>query len=120
LAAGTGHDGGDASGDTIEETVERVAAYVARGYKAVRAQTSVPGFSKIYGVSPGEALEYMPHSAETDRVFPHSYSFGDGMMHPGDAPGLGVEIDETLAATFPYQRAYLPVAKLMDGTMHSW
>ena len=64
--------------------------------------------------------EYMPHTAETDRVFPHSYSFGDGAMHPGDAPGLGVDIDEALAATFPYQRAYLPIARLTDGTMHNW
>ena len=64
--------------------------------------------------------EYMPHSADTDRVFPHGYTFEDGMMHPGDRPGLGVEIDETLAATFPYQRAYLPIARLTDGTAHDW
>ena len=64
--------------------------------------------------------EYMPHSADTDRVFPHGYTFQDGMMHPGDRPGLGVEIDETLAATFPYQRAYLPIARLTDGTAHDW
>ena len=64
--------------------------------------------------------EYMPHTAETDRVFPHAYSFGDGSMHPGDTPGLGVDIDEALAATFPYQRAYLPIARLTDGTMHNW
>jgi mannonate dehydratase len=64
--------------------------------------------------------EYMPHTADTDRVFPHAYRFSDGMMHPGDAPGLGVDIDETLASAFPYQRAYLPVARLMDGTMHDW
>jgi mannonate dehydratase len=64
--------------------------------------------------------EYMQHTADTDRVFPHAYSFADGMMHPGDAPGLGVDIDENLAASFPYQRAYLPLARLMDGTAHSW
>ena len=64
--------------------------------------------------------EYMRHTAETDAVFPHAYSFADGMLHPGDAPGLGVEIDETLAATFPYDRAYLPVNRLEDGTMWSW
>src|SRR5258707_6242653 len=52
--------------------------------------------------------EYMHHSDETDRVFPHSYTFGEGMMHPGDAPGLGVDMDEKLAATYPYRRAYLP------------
>jgi mannonate dehydratase len=64
--------------------------------------------------------EYMPHTADTDRVFPHAYRFSDGMMHPGDAPGLGVDIDEPLAATFPYERAFLPVARLDDGTMHDW
>jgi mannonate dehydratase len=64
--------------------------------------------------------EYMHHSDETDRVFPHSYTFGEGMMHPGDAPGLGVELDEKLAATYPYRRAYLPINRKLDGTMHSW
>jgi len=64
--------------------------------------------------------EYMPHTAETDRVFPHAYTFGNGVMHPGDAPGLGVDVDEGLAATFPYQPAYLPIARLADGTMHDW
>ena len=64
--------------------------------------------------------EYMPHTAETDRVFPHAYTFASGVMHPGDAPGLGVDLDEGLAATFPYQPAYLPIARLADGTMHDW
>jgi mannonate dehydratase len=64
--------------------------------------------------------EYMRHSEDTDRVFPHSYSFSAGMMHPGDAPGLGVDIDETLASKYPYHRAYLPVNRKRDGTMHSW
>jgi mannonate dehydratase len=64
--------------------------------------------------------EYMPHAADTDRVFPHGYRFADGALHPGEAPGLGVEIDEALAATFPYQRAYLPTNRKLDGTVHSW
>jgi mannonate dehydratase len=64
--------------------------------------------------------EYMPHTAETDSVFPHTYTFKDGFMHPGDAPGLGVDIDEALAAKYPYQRAYLPINRKLDGTMHSW
>jgi mannonate dehydratase len=25
-----------------------------------------------------------------------------------------------LAADFPYQRAYLPVNRKLDGTMHNW
>jgi mannonate dehydratase len=64
--------------------------------------------------------EYMRHTAETDAVFPHAYRFADGMLHPGDAPGLGVDIDEALAEGFPYARAYLPVNRLEDGTMWSW
>ena len=64
--------------------------------------------------------EHMPHNEETDRVFPHHYRLEDGHMHPGDAPGLGVDLDEELAARHPYQRAYLPVARKLDGTIHSW
>lgn len=64
--------------------------------------------------------EYMRHSPETDKVFPHGYTFESGTMHPGDKPGLGVDIDEALAAKYPYERAYLPVNRKMDGTMHNW
>jgi mannonate dehydratase len=64
--------------------------------------------------------ELMPHNAETEAVFPHAYRFADGYLHPGETLGHGVEIDETLAAKFPYQRAYLPVARREDGTLWDW
>lgn len=64
--------------------------------------------------------EYMRHTPETDEVFPHDYVFEDGFFHPGEAPGHGVAIDEKLAAKFPYQRAYLPVNRLEDGTLWHW
>ena len=64
--------------------------------------------------------EYMRHTPETDAVFPHAYRFENGAMHPGDKPGLGVDIDEILAAQYPYERAYLPVNRKLDGTVHSW
>ena len=64
--------------------------------------------------------EYMAQTAETDAVFPHSHRLQDGMLLPGEAPGLGVDIDEELAAQYPYRRAYLPVARLEDGTVTSW
>jgi mannonate dehydratase len=36
-------------------------------------------------------------------------------------PGHGVEIDEALAAKYPYKRAYLPVNRLQhDGTLWNW
>ena len=65
--------------------------------------------------------EHMPHTAETDAVFPHAYRFERGYMHPGDVPGHGVEIDEALAARYPYRRAYLPVNRQQhDGTLWHW
>jgi len=64
--------------------------------------------------------EYMRHTDETDRMFPHTYKFADGTLHPGEAAGLGVDIDEALAAKYPYDPAYLPTARRLDGTVHSW
>jgi mannonate dehydratase len=64
--------------------------------------------------------EYMRHIPETDAVFPHAYTFANGFLHPGNKPGLGVDIDEQLAAKYPYQRAYLPINRLEDGTMTNW
>jgi mannonate dehydratase len=29
-------------------------------------------------------------------------------------------MDESLAAAHPYERAYLPVNRLQDGTVHDW
>jgi len=78
---------------------------------ALHFDLSVPNF----GIQ-----EYMRHTGETDAVFPHAYGFADGSLHPGEAPGLGVELDEELAAHYPYRRAYLPVNRLEDGSMHDW
>ncbi len=64
--------------------------------------------------------EYMRHTDKTDEVFPHAYYFKDGMLYPGDQPGLGVDYDEKLAEKFPYERAYLPVNRKLDGTMYNW
>ncbi len=64
--------------------------------------------------------EYMPHSAQTLDVFRCGYSFVDGLLDPGEAPGLGVELDLEAAAAFEYTPAYLPVNRLRDGTIHDW
>lgn len=64
--------------------------------------------------------EYMRHTPETDAVFPHDYHFADGYLHAGETPGHGVSLDETLAAKYPYDPAYLPVCRLEDGTMWNW
>lgn len=64
--------------------------------------------------------EYMRHTDETDAVFPHDYTFRDGYLYCGETPGHGVELNEALAARFPYQPKQLPVARLSDGSMWNW
>ncbi|MEE9433768.1 MAG: D-mannonate dehydratase ManD [Sphingorhabdus sp.] len=95
-------------------------------------RTGCHGATDLSPVSMGSALhfdlwvpnfgiqEYMRHTEETDAVFPHDYSFADGYLHPGDKPGHGVDIDEELAAKYPYKRAYLPINRLEDGSMWNW
>jgi mannonate dehydratase len=62
----------------------------------------------------------MPHSQETLEVFPRDYTFRDGRLFCGESPGHGVQIDETLAARYPYQPKQLPIARLPDGSMWDW
>lgn len=64
--------------------------------------------------------EFMRHTEKTYEVFPHSYSYKDGYMYPGDAPGHGVDFNEELANKYPYERAYLPINRKLDGTMWNW
>jgi mannonate dehydratase len=78
---------------------------------ALHFDLSVPNFG---------SQEYMRHSEGTDRVFPRSCTFADGMMFPGDKPGLGVGYSRGSCCPFPYRRAYLPINRKLDGTMHSW
>jgi mannonate dehydratase len=78
---------------------------------AVHFDTWVPNF----GIQ-----EYMRHAPETDDVFPHDYRFENGHLHTGSAPGHGVDIDEALAAKYPYSPKQLPIARLQDGSMWNW
>jgi mannonate dehydratase len=64
--------------------------------------------------------EYMRHGARTDEVFQQSFTWADGFLHPGERPGLGVDLDVDAAGEYPYVRAYLPFNRLADGTVHDW
>src|SRR5947199_6916124 len=50
---------GHASGQDIEETVKAVAEYMKLGYKAIRAQSGIPGLPSTYGVGHGK-MYYEP------------------------------------------------------------
>lgn len=64
--------------------------------------------------------EFMQHAAVTHEVFDVGYTFADGSFDPGERTGLGVRLDLAAAARHPYRQAYLPVARLLDGTLHDW
>ncbi len=64
--------------------------------------------------------EYMQHGQYTNEVFQQSFTFEDGYLHPGNKPGLGIDLDMDAAGKYPYQTAYLPYNRLIDGTVHDW
>ena len=64
--------------------------------------------------------EYMGYADLVHEAFPHAWSYADGVLQPGEAPGLGVDIDEELLNAHPYATAYLPVARRMDGSVLDW
>jgi mannonate dehydratase len=108
--------------------VRRIADFAAM----YQVRTGFHGATDLSPICMGAALhfdtwvpnfgiqEYMRHSTETDEVFPHDYTFQDGRLYCGEAPGHGVSIDEELAARFPYNPKQLPIARLEDGSMWNW
>ena len=65
--------------------------------------------------------EYMRHTPETDAVFPHRLH----LRRRRDAPGRRARAGRRHrrgegVAHIPYDPAYLPVNRKLDGTVHSW
>lgn len=74
-----------------------------------------------YAISNFGIQEHQARPALVDEMFHHCYHFEDGMLFPGDEPGLGVSLDEGMTAdAYPYEPAYLPVNRRSDGTWHEW
>ena len=108
--------------------VRRIADFAA----LYQVRTGFHGATDLSPVTMGAALhfdtwvpnfgiqEHMPHDPLIDEVFPHAYRFEDGHFTPGETPGHGVDINEELAAQYPYKRASLPVNRLEDGTLWHW
>ena len=77
----------------------------------------------VHCLTASSVIALMEMLGDGSRSWPHLpkvYDFKEGKLWPNDRPGLGVDIDEALAGSFPYERAYLPVSRRMDGTLHSW
>lgn len=61
---------GHANGSSLEETVDEVGRYIELGYKAVRAQSGIPGVEGAYGVARGK-MYYEPadNAAPTETLW---------------------------------------------------
>ena len=64
--------------------------------------------------------EYMGHCAKAESVFKYSHILQQGKFFVSENSGHGVDIDEAVAAQYPYKRASLPVNRLEDGTLVHW
>src|SRR5579859_1159099 len=53
-------------------------------------------------------------------VIPGACQLRDGYAYPNETPGLGLDIREDLAAKYPYQEAWMPLVRRMDGTVHPY
>jgi mannonate dehydratase len=82
---------------------------------AMGVNTHIDAWAPNFGIQ-----EFADYTELQHEVFPHAWSRDVGWLTPGEAPGHGVDIDETLAAKYPYERSYLPVARLEDGTLWNW
>ncbi|MCH2375286.1 MAG: bifunctional D-altronate/D-mannonate dehydratase, partial [Planctomycetes bacterium] len=62
--------------------------------------------------------EWINFADQTKEVFPGHCTYHDGYAYTSETPGHGVDIRENLAAKYPYRRAYMPLVRRADGTMH--
>ncbi|MGI4878025.1 MAG: D-galactonate dehydratase family protein, partial [Janthinobacterium lividum] len=128
LLGGKSRDGvmvyGHANGSDIEHTVDEVGRYIGLGYKAIRAQSGVPGLKDAYGVGRGtmyyepadaalpsetvwdtrKALNFVPKLFDKLRA---TYGFDHHLLHdahhrytPMEAANLGKQLE-------PYQLFWL-------------
>ena len=46
--------------------------------------------------------------------------YQDGWLVMEERPGIGCDIDEDAAALYPFRKAYLPICRQKDGSIHTW
>jgi mannonate dehydratase len=65
-----------------------------------------------------QEMTFFPEVAQ--EVMPGGPTYADGRLMVSDRPGLGTDVNEALAAKYPYQRGYLPTVRRADGSVHDW
>ena len=64
--------------------------------------------------------EWVNHPDSVKDIISGGPYFENGYLKLHDVPGLGVDLDEALAAKYPYQRHYLPIPRREDGSVHGY
>lgn len=76
---------------------------------AVTVSAVVPNF----GVQ-----EWTSFLEPTREVITGALQLRDGYAYPNEVPGLGLDINEELAAKYPYEPRWMPLVRRSDGTVH--
>ena len=108
---------GHANGRDLEETVDAVGKYIDEGYKAIRAQSGIPGIDKAYGVGRGDTYyepadaslptetvwdtpKYLDFAPKLFEKLRDTYGFGPHLLHdvhhrltPNEAAQLGKALE---------------------------
>ena len=111
-------------------TEARKIAAIAESYHVATAWHGPPDIAPITHAAnvhldiaiPNFGVQEMVFFPEVTReVIPGGPVYdGNGYLQVSDAPGLGTDVNEELAAKHPYQRAYLPTVRRADGSVHDW
>lgn len=62
--------------------------------------------------------EWVGFSDQIHEVITGACEMRDGYAYPNEVPGLGLDINEELAAQYPYKPAWMPLVRRADGTVH--
>lgn len=46
--------------------------------------------------------------------------YKNGSLFMEDRPGIGCDVDEAAAARYPFRKAYIPICRQGDGSLHTW
>ena len=46
--------------------------------------------------------------------------YENGSLFMEDRPGIGCDVDEAAAARYPFRKAYIPICRQGDGSLHTW
>jgi len=83
---------------------------------SMAAQAHLNAWAPNFGIQ-----EYLVlGTPECAALFPSGHKMENGMFYVSDAPGLGVDFDESESKKYSFDRRYHPIVRLEDGTMWNY